>query len=94
MALKIYVTGPNVSNQLSNTWQPIKSRLQNEILTESIAQEIEKMELKKGGRKEAVNANEQGERRKGEEGSSLSSTFNEACMMRPVCLVSKTTMNA
>ena len=26
---------------MSNTWQPIKSRLQNEILTASIAQEIE-----------------------------------------------------
>ena len=44
---------------MSNTWQPIKLRLQNEILTRSIAQEIEKMEIKTGGRKEAVNANEE-----------------------------------
>ena len=43
----------------------------------SIAQEIEKMEIKTGGRKEAVNANEetiQGERRKGEEGRILRET--------------------
>ena len=26
---------------MSNTWQPIKSKLQNEMLTASIAQEIE-----------------------------------------------------
>ena len=44
---------------MSNTLQPIKSRLQNEILTASIAQEIEKMEIKTGGRKEVVNANEE-----------------------------------
>ena len=44
---------------MSNTWQPIKPRLQNEILTASIAQEIEKMEIKTGGRKEALNANEE-----------------------------------
>ena len=52
---------------MSITWQPIKSRLQNEILTASIAQEIEKMEIKTGGGKEAVNANEE-TRGKGEEG--------------------------
>ena len=44
---------------MSNTWQPIKSRLQNEILTASIAKEIEKMETKTGGRKEAVNGHEE-----------------------------------
>ena len=74
--------------------QPINSTLQNEILTASIAQEIEKMEIKTGGRKKAMNADkEQRERRKGEERRSLTSTFNEA-IMRPVCLVSKMTMNA
>ena len=63
-------------------------------LTASIAQEIEKMEIKTGRRKEAVDANEETrERRKGGEGRSLTSTFNEA-MMRPVCLVSKMVMNA
>ena len=44
---------------MSDTWQPIKSRLQNEILTASIAQEIEKMEIRTGGRKKVVNANEE-----------------------------------
>ena len=44
---------------MSNTWQPIKPRLQNEILTASIAQEMEKMEIKTGSRKEAVNASEE-----------------------------------
>ena len=44
---------------MSNTWQPIKSRLQNERLTASTAQEIEKMEIKTGGKKEAVNDNEE-----------------------------------
>ena len=44
---------------MSNTWQPIKPRLQNEILTASIAQKIEEMEIKKGSRKEAVNASEE-----------------------------------
>ena len=44
---------------MSNTWQPVKPRLQNEIRTASIAQEIEKMEIKTGGRKEAENANEE-----------------------------------
>ena len=34
----------------------------------------------------------QGERRKGEEGRSLTNTFNEA-MMRTVCLVSKMIMS-
>ena len=49
-----------MSNQLSNTWQPIRSRLKNEILTASIAQEIEADgNKKKGGRKEAANANEE-----------------------------------
>ena len=46
-------------DRMSNTWQPIKLGLQNEILTRSIAQEIEKMEIKTGGRKEAVNANKE-----------------------------------
>ena len=36
LTLKIYVT-----DRMSNMWQPIKSRLQNKILTASIAQEIE-----------------------------------------------------
>ena len=63
-------------------------------LTASIAQEIEKMEIKTGRRKEAVETNEETrERRKSGEGRSLTSTFNEA-MMRPVCLVSKMIMNA
>ena len=75
---------------MSITWQPIKSRLQNEILTASIAQEIEKMEIKTGGGKEAVNANEE-TRGKGEEGRRLTRTFNEA-MMRRMCLVSKMIM--
>ena len=44
---------------MSNTWQPIKPRLQNEILTASVAQEIEKMKKKTGDRKEVVNANEE-----------------------------------
>ena len=44
---------------MPKTWQPIKSRLQDEILTAIIAQEIEKMEIKRGGRKEGVNANEE-----------------------------------
>ena len=44
---------------MSNTLQPIKSRLQNEIITASVAQEIEKTEIKTGGRKEAVKANEE-----------------------------------
>ena len=48
-----------MSNQLSNTWQPIKSRLKNEILTLSIAQEIEEDGNKTGSRKEAANANEE-----------------------------------
>ena len=46
-------------DRMSNTLQPIKSRLQNEILTASIAQEIEKMEIRTGGRKKVVNANEE-----------------------------------
>ena len=44
---------------MSNTWKPIIPRLQNEILTASIAQEIEKMEIITGGRMKAVNANEE-----------------------------------
>ena len=64
--------------------------MQNEILTVSIAQEIEKMEIKTGGGKEAVNANEE-TRGKGEKGRSLTRTFNET-MMRPVCLISKVIM--
>ena len=71
---------------MSNMWQPIKSRLQNtKILTASIAQEIEE----DGKRRTPMK--KQRERRKGEEGRSLTSTFNEA-MMRPVCLVSKMIM--
>ena len=50
--MKIYVTGPN-------TWQPIKSRLQNEIVIARVAQEIDKMEIKTGGRKEAVDVDEE-----------------------------------
>ena len=48
-----------ISNQLLNTWQPIKSRLKNEILTASIAQEIEEDGNKAESRKEAENANEE-----------------------------------
>ena len=48
-----------MSNQLSNTWQPIRSRLKNEILTSSIAQEIEEDGNKSESRKEADNANEE-----------------------------------
>ena len=44
--------------------QPINSTLQNEILTASRAQEIEKMEIKTGGRKKGMNADK--EQRKGE----------------------------
>ena len=44
---------------MPNSLQTLKSRLQNEILTASISQEIEKMEIKTGIRKEAVNANEE-----------------------------------
>ena len=73
---------------MSNMWQPIKSRLQNtKILTASIAQEIEE----DGKRRTPMK--KQRERRKGEEGRSLTSTPNEA-MMRPVCLVLKMIMNA
>ena len=71
---------------MSNKWQPIKSRLQNKILTASIAQEIEE------DGKRGTPMKKQRERRKGEEGRSLTSTFNEA-MMRPVCLVLKMIMN-
>ena len=48
-----------MSNQLSNTWQPIRSRLKNEILTASIAQEIEEDGNKSESRKEVENANEE-----------------------------------
>ena len=48
-----------MSNQLSNMWQPIKSRLKSEILTASIAQEIEEDGNKSGSRKEAANVNEE-----------------------------------
>ena len=48
-----------MSNQLSNTWQPIRSRLKNEILTASIAQEIEEDGNKSESRKEAENANKE-----------------------------------
>ena len=57
---------------MSNTWQPIKSRLQHKILTASIAQEIEE----DGKRRTPMK--KQRERRKGEEGRSLTNTFNEA----------------
>ena len=56
--MKIYVTGPNVEHVATHKID-IKSRLQNEILTASIAQEIEKMEIRTGGRKKVVNANEE-----------------------------------
>ena len=46
-------------DRMPNSLQTLKSRLQNEILTASISQEIEKMEIKTGIRKEAVNANEE-----------------------------------
>ena len=49
------------------------------MLTASIAQEIEEDGNKTGIRKEAANVNEETrERRKGEEGRSLTSAFNEA----------------
>ena len=48
-----------MSNQLSNTWQPIRSRLKNEILTANIAQEIQEDGNKSESRKEAENANEE-----------------------------------
>ena len=54
-----YMWPDRMSNQLSNTWQPMKSRLQNEILTASIAQEIKEDGYKTGGRKQAANANEE-----------------------------------
>ena len=57
---------------MSDTWQPIKSRLQNEILTASIAQEIEE---NGNTNRRQKRRGEQGERRKGEEGRSLTSTF-------------------
>ena len=46
-------------DRMSNTWQPIKSTLENEIFTASIAQKLRKMEIKTGGRKEAANASEE-----------------------------------
>ena len=53
-----------MSNQLSNTWQPIRSRLKNEILTATIAQqEIEADGNKTGIRKEAANVNEETRRK-------------------------------
>ena len=74
----------------------IKSRLQNEILTASIAQEIEeagnKNRTQKGSGERQWRNKGKGERVR-EEGRSLPSTFNEA-MMRPVWLVSKMIMNA
>ena len=54
-----YMWPDRISNQLLNTWQPIKSRLKNEILTASIAQEIEEDGNKTGIRKEAANVNEE-----------------------------------
>ena len=54
------MTRPNVVPAVEHVATYIKSRLQNEILTASIAQEIEADgNLKKGGRKEAANANEE-----------------------------------
>ena len=55
------MTGPNVEPAVEHVVTYIKSRLQNEILTASIAQEIEAdgNKKKKGGRKEAANANEE-----------------------------------
>ena len=54
------MTGPNVEAAVEHVATYIKSRLQNEILTASIAQEIEADgNKKKGGRMEAANANEE-----------------------------------
>ena len=54
------MTGPHVEPAVEHVATYIKSRLQNEILTASIAQEIEADgNKKKGGRKEAANANEE-----------------------------------
>ena len=89
------MTGPNVEPAVEHVATYIKSRLQNEILTASIAQEIEGdgNKKKEAERKRRTPMKKQGERRKGEEGRSLTSTFNEV-MIRPVCLVSKMIMNA
>ena len=80
------MTGPNVEPAVEHVATYIKSRLQNEILTASIAQEIEadgNKNKKEAERKRRTPMKKQGERRKGEEGRSLTSAFNEA-MMRPV----------
>ena len=89
------MTGPHVEPAVEHVATYIKSRLQNEILTASIAQEIEAdgNKKKEAERKRRTPMKKQGERRKGEEGRSLTSTFNEV-MIRPVCLVSKMIMNA
>ena len=53
-------TRPNVEPAVEQVATYIKSGSQNEILTASIAQEIEADgNLKKGGRKEAASANEE-----------------------------------
>ena len=70
----------------------IEPRLQNEILTAS--KKLRRCKYKQEAeRKRRTPMKKQGERRKGEEGRSLTSTFNEA-MMKPVCVVSKILINA
>ena len=57
-------TRPNVEPAVEQVATYIKSGSQNEILTASIAQEIEADgNLKKGGRKEAASANEETRRK-------------------------------
>ena len=70
--MKIHVTGPNVEPAVEHVATYIKSRLQNEILTASIAQEIEAdgNKKKEAERKRRTPMKKQGERRKGEEGRS------------------------
>ena len=53
------MTGPHVEPAVEHVATYIKSRLQNEILTASIAQEIEADGNKTGIRKEAANVNEE-----------------------------------
>ena len=81
----MYVTRPNVEPAVEHVATNVKSRLLNWILNASIAQEIDADGNKKteAERTRRTPMYKQGERLKGEEGRSLTSTFNEA-MMRPV----------
>ena len=67
------MTGPHVEPAVEHVATYIKSRLQNEILTASIAQEIEadgNKQKKEAEWKRRTPMKKQGERRKGEEGRS------------------------